>query len=93
MVSVELNSLPRSHRTLFAPDVCLADNATVFVVFATDMRGEIIEASANRIKAKLEKPRRDLRRVDAALNQVASCATVSFGVFAGAITPNQTSTL
>src|SRR5215475_16079932 len=54
----------RSHLALFALDVCLADNATVFVVFTTDMRGEIIEASANRIKAELEKLRCDLWRVD-----------------------------
>jgi hypothetical protein len=77
-------------RKLFALNVCLADNATVFVVFATDMRGEIVETSTNGIKAELEKLRCDLI---AALNQLASCATVSFGVFAGAITPNQTSTL
>src|SRR5215510_7286332 len=51
-------------RKLFALNVCLADNATVIVVFATDMCGEIIEASANRIKAELEKLRCDLRRVD-----------------------------
>src|SRR5262245_18324021 len=51
-------------RTLFALNVCLADNATVFVVFATDVRGEIVEASANRIEAELEKLRCDLRRVD-----------------------------
>src|SRR5262245_60586391 len=50
-------------RTLVALNVCLADNATVFVVFATDVRGEIIEASANRIEAELEKLRCDLRRV------------------------------
>src|SRR5262245_65973257 len=51
-------------RKLFALNVCLADNATVFVVFATDMRGEIVETSTNGIKAELEKLRCDLGRVD-----------------------------
>src|SRR5262245_61185533 len=55
---------PPTHQTLFTPNVCLADDATVFLVFATDMCGEVVEASANRIKAELEKLRCDLRRVD-----------------------------
>jgi hypothetical protein len=40
------------------------------------MRGEIIEA-ANWIKAKFEKPRRDLQALIAALNQASR--TISFG--------------
>src|SRR6185436_5298190 len=50
--------------TLFAPDARVVDNATVFFVFAPDMRGEIVEACANRIKTELEKLRSDLRRFD-----------------------------
>jgi hypothetical protein len=46
--------------TLFALDVRVANNAAVFVEFAADMLGEIIEANANRIKTELEELRRNL---------------------------------